>query len=280
MNDETSTAEAAGTEQRSGKRVAPVRLSAVGSGVRHTWEIWKRELGAYFSSPIAYVFITAFLLGSGSLFLFVEDFFARGEASVAPFFSWFPWLFVVLVPAITMRLWAEERNTGTIEVLTTLPLRLSEIVLGKFFGAWSFITIAVIFTLPIPIIVDNLAVQGQGLNWGAVWGGYLGTLLLSGALVAIGTYISSLFRNQILAFIVTLFACGLLTFLGNERILDFIHQEWPAVVRFVSYVSLGPHFRRIAEGVLHVKSVVYFFSLMVFFLFLNHTVLRNWKYTS
>lgn len=246
----------------------------------HTWLVWKRELGGYFSSPIAYVFISAFLLGCGFLFVVRENFFARGQASVAPLFQWMPWLLVVLVPAITMGVWSKERNSGTIEVLTTLPVRLSEIVLGKFLGAWSFICIAVLFTIPIPVIVSMLTVQGSTMPLSPVVGSYIGTFLLGAGFCAIGLYISSLTRNQILAFVVTLLVTTIVTFLGEEQVISLLSENWPGSAELVSYISPRTHFLQISRGVLHVKSIVYFLSVTVLFLFLNHSVLRGWKYTA
>jgi len=251
-----------------------------GSFLSHVWLIWKRELDSYFSSPIAYVFISAFLLGCGFLFVYYENFFARGNASVSALFEWMPWLFVILVPAVTMGVWSEERNSGTIEVITTLPLRLSEIVIGKFLGAWSFICAAVLFTLPIPILVSFMTAEGASFPWSPVVGSYIGTFLLGGALCALGMYISSLTRNQILAFVVTLLISALLTFLGEPNVTDLLGENWPGTVGFFSYVSPRPHFQRISRGVIHLKSFVYFLSISVVFLFLNHSVLRSWKFTA
>jgi ABC-2 type transport system permease protein len=264
------------TADESTKRTSP------GSGryLRHTWLVWKRELGSYFSSPIAYVFIAAFLLGCGFLFVIREDFFARGQATVAPLFKWMPWLLVILAPAITMGVWSKERNSGTIEVLTTLPIRLSEIVIGKFLGAWSFICVAVLFTLPIPLLVSVITEPGMSFPWAPVVGSYIGTFLLGAAFCSLGLYVSSLTRNQILAFVVTLLLTAIVTFLGENQVISLLSENWPGSASVVSYVSPRTHFEQIAQGVLHIKSVVYFLSATIVFLFLNHSVLRGWKYTA
>lgn len=248
--------------------------------LRHIWLVWKRELGSYFSSPIAYVFITAFLLGCGFFFVWVEGFFDRGQATVAPLFKWMPWMFVVLIPAVTMGVWSKEQTSGTIEVLTTLPLRLSEIILGKFLGAWSFICIAVLFTLPIPVLVSTITEPGATLPWSPVVGSYIGTFLLGAAFCALGLYISSLTGNQILAFIVTLLVTTVVTFLGEEQVISLLSEGWANGAEIISYVSPRTHFHQISQGVLHIKSIVYFLSVTVLFLFLNHAVLRGWKYNA
>lgn len=273
-------ASAADSERAGPESRTPVDIPALPSFLRHIFLIWYREIQAYFSSPIAYVFITAFLLATNYLFVIHENFFTRGEASLEPMFSWFPWLFVILVPAITMGMWASERQSGTFEVLSTLPLRDSEIVLGKFLGGWTFLCVAVLFTLPLPFLVSGLGVEGREFYWSMVLGGYIGTFLLGAALVSLGAFLSSLCRSQILAFVVTFMACSVLTFFGSHQVLNFLYDEMPELVQVVSFLGLGPHFERIAGGNIPLESFVYFFSLCLFFLFLNHAVIRTWKFTS
>ena len=176
--------------------------------------IFKRELLSYFSTPLAYVFIVIFLALIGSFTFYLGNFFVRGQADLNPFFAFHPWVYILLIPAVTMRLWAEERKTGTIELLMTLPLTTTHAVLGKFFAAWFFIFVALILTFPIWITVNYLGNPDNGI----IFAGYVGSLFMAGAYLSIGSCISAITKNQVIAFVISTTVCFLFTMksLGGE----------------------------------------------------------------
>src|SRR3989304_5226973 len=200
-----------------------------------------KECRAYFSSVIAYIFIPLFLAVSG--WLFMQSFFLLGQASLRSFFSLLPWLFLIFVPAVAMRLWAEEKKPGTIELLMTFPVRDSEVVLGKFLAAIEFLAVALFLSFPLAL---TAAYVGNP-DWGAIVGGYLGALLLGAAYLAIGLFVSSLTENQIVAFLISAVGCFGLYIVGEGFVL-FPVPEF--MVGFLSYLSLGTHFESIGRGVL------------------------------
>ena len=179
--------------------------------------IVKRELPSYFSTPLAYVFIVIFLTLIGSFTFYLGNFFARGQADLNAFFTFHPWVYILLIPAVTMRLWAEERKTGTIELLMTLPLTTTQAVIGKFFAAWIFIFIALVLTFPIWITVNYL---GQPDN-GVILAGYVGSLFMSGAYLSIGSCISAITKNQVIAFVIAATVCFIFTMSGVDIVLNF-----------------------------------------------------------
>ena len=185
--------------------------------MRQFLSITKRELISYFATPVAYVFITIFLLLSGLFTFYLGNFFEIGQASLGSFFEWHPWLYLFLVPAITMRLWSEEKKSGTIELLTTLPVSTLNIVLGKFMAAWLFTLLALILTFPMWITVNYLGNPDNGV----IMASYIGSLLMSGGYLSIGIFISSLTKNQVIAFIVSVTVCFLFTVSGLPIVLDF-----------------------------------------------------------
>ena len=185
--------------------------------MNHVLSIAKKELRAYFMSPIALIFLGAFLLASLFVFFWVETFFLRNIADVRPLFSWLPILLIFLVGALTMRLWSEEQKLGTLEILLTLPVETHKLVLGKFLAGLALVGLALALTLGIPITVSMM---GE-LDWGPVIGSYIGALLLAGAYLAIGLYISSLTENQIVALIFTCVAGGALYAVGTDPIISF-----------------------------------------------------------
>lgn len=245
--------------------------------------IWGREFDAYFRSPVAYVFVCMFLIASSASFLFVHGFFDRQEASLEFYFSDFRWLFMLLIPVLTMGLWAKERRTGTIEILLTLPVRTIEVVLGKFFAALSLLGVTLLFTLPVPIMVEVVTKPGQSLDFLSVFGSYIGTFLFGAALLSIGLYVSSFVRDQIVSVILTGAAVGIVTFMGHEILLDQLHgsgiQIIQNLVRLLEYLAFGTHLRKFAAGLFPLDSLVYFFSICALFLFLTNNNLRSWKYT-
>jgi ABC-2 type transport system permease protein len=234
--------------------------------VTRTLTIFNRELASYFTTPLAYVFIVIFLLLAGILAFFVGDFFERGQADLQAFFTFHPWLYLVLVPALSMRLWAEERKTGTIELFLTLPIRLGEAVLGKFLAAWFFAGIALALTFPFWLTVNFL---GQPDN-GVILAGYAASWLMAGAILAIGAAVSALTKNQVIAFIVTAALVFILTVAGTSTVLGLLRGWAPeALINAVAGASIFGHFAAITRGVVDLRDLVYFLSLMVAFLAAN-----------
>jgi len=237
--------------------------------MRNTAIIFKRELRAYFSTPLAFVFIVIFLAVTGAFAFYVGNFFDRGRADLHAFFVYHPWLYLLLVPAIAMRLWAEERKSGTIELLMTLPVSTTEAVLGKYFAAWAFCAIALALTFPIWITVNML---GSPDNW-VIIAGYIGSLVMAGAFLAIGSCISALTRNQVIAFVVAAAVCFLFTMSGLDLVLDFFRAWAPdTIVEAVRQMSFLTHFNAVMNGVIDVRDFVFFGSLIALWLFINVVV--------
>jgi len=232
--------------------------------------LFKKELMSYFNSPIAYIFIAVFLIVSN--WLFFNSFFLIGQASMRNYFSLLPWIFLFLSPAITMRLWSEEKKSGTIEFLLTLPVTDWQIVLAKFFSALIFMFTALLLSLSLPI---TMALLGD-IDSGPIIGGYLGALFLGGAYLAIGLFISSLTKNQIIAFILSLVACFAAFIVGADFILAGAPQFAAVVMKFL---GLGSHFYNIAKGVIDSKDIIYYCSFIFIFLWLNVRIIesRGWK---
>ncbi|MGD9140890.1 MAG: ABC transporter permease [bacterium] len=228
--------------------------------MRNTGPIFKRELAGYFNSPIAYIFITVFL--GLSSWLFFKGFFVLGQASLRMFFGIIPWIFLFFVPAITMRLWAEERKVGTMELLMTLPVTDAEAVLGKYLASFAFLGLSLALSLVIPVFV---AVLGDP-DPGQVVGGYMGAVLMGGAFLAIGLFVSSLTENQIVAFIISVVVTFGLFILGEDFVLFGI-PDW--LVPVFSFAGLGGHYDSISRGVLDSRDIIYYVSIIVFFLYLN-----------
>ena len=234
--------------------------------MRNTAIIFRRELAGYFATPLAYVFIVIFLGLAGVLTFFVGNFFERGQADLQSFFSFHPWLYLVLIPALSMRLWAEERRSGTIELFLTLPVRLSEAVLGKFLAAWCFAGIALALTFPFLVTVNVLGNPDNGV----ILASYLGSWLMAGAILAIGAAVSALTKSQVIAFVVTAAVVFILTAAGTAMVLDLIRGWAPeGVTRAVAAASLYGHFGTITRGVLDLRDLVYFVSLIAGFLGAN-----------
>jgi ABC-2 type transport system permease protein len=238
----------------------------------NTLAIFKRELRSYFSSSVGFVFIIFYLLVSNAFFFFVQDFFKQGQVSMRYYFAALPWIFLFFVPAVTMRLWAEEKKLGTIEVLLTMPLREIEVVLGKFFASFAFIFVALACSATIPI---SLGILGKP-DFGVIVGSYVGALLLGAAYLAIGLYISSLAENQVVAFIISLAVIFCLLLTGLAPV--YLNQLGP-VVHICEYVSLLSHFNNITRGVIDSRDVIYYFSVIALFLWLNvkNIEARKWR---
>ncbi len=226
-----------------------------------------RELRAYFNSPIAYVFLVAFVGAALFTFFNMQAFFARGQADLRGLFESVPFLLLLLVPALTMRLWAEEAKQGTIELLLTLPARHHELVGGKFLASWALVGVGLALTLPLAMTVSNL---GQ-LDWGPVIGGYIGAMLLGAAYLSVGQFISALTENQILAFILALLLCLAMWGIGTEAFSGLFADRMSAAMRAV---ATGSRFRSIARGVLDVRDLLYYLSVTFFFLAASVGALR------
>ncbi|RKZ85769.1 MAG: ABC transporter permease [Candidatus Parabeggiatoa sp. nov. 1] len=228
------------------------------------WVLFKRELTSYFATPIAYVFIVIFLFLSGIFTFYLGNFFAREQADLLPFFTFHPWLYLFLIPALSMRLWAEERKSGTIELLLTLPITITEVVMGKFLAAWAFTAIALAFTFPMWISVNYLGHPDNAV----IMAGYIGSLLMAGAFLAIGACMSALTKNQVIAFVVTVVVCFAFILSGFPMVLDFFSGWAPQIiVETISSFSFLTHFSAITKGVIDVRDLIYFFSIIAFWLF-------------
>jgi ABC-2 type transport system permease protein len=234
--------------------------------INQIWFLFWRELSSYFATPIAYVFIVIFLFLSGIFTFHVGNFFERGQADLLPFFGFHPWLYLFLIPALAMRLWAEERKTGTVELLLTLPVTITEAVLGKFLAAWAFTGIALILTFPIWISVNYL---GEPDNL-VILAGYLGSFLMAGAFLAIGSCMSALTKNQVIAFIVSAVVCLAFVLSGFPLVLDFFKDWTPQIIlQTISSFSFLTHFNAISKGVIDIRDLIFFLSLIIFWLFVT-----------
>lgn len=237
----------------------------------NVWVICKRELYSYFATPIAYIFIIIFLFLSGIFSFYLGNFFGRGQADLVTFFAFHPWLYLFLIPALTMRLWAEERKTGTIELLLTLPVTMLQAVLGKFLATWIFTSVALALTFPMWLTVNYLGEPDNGV----ILASYLGSLLMAGSFIAIGSCISALTRNQIIAFVVTVVICLIFNLSGFPLVLDFFSGWAPElIIDVISSFSFLTHFDAISKGVIDLRDVVFFASLIGFWLFANAILLE------
>lgn len=225
----------------------------------------RRELAGYFATPVAYVFIVIFLVMSGVLTFTIGNFFARGQADLSPFFTFVPWLFLFLVPALTMRLWAEERRLGTIELLLTLPIAQWQAVVGKFLAAWAFCAIALALTFPLVITVNVLGNPDNGV----ILAGYLGCLLVAGAFLAVGSAISALTKNQVIAFVLAVAACFFLTAAGSPVVTEFLSQRIPELAQVARALSVTDRLAGFSRGVISARDIIFFLSFVAFFLFAN-----------
>jgi ABC-2 type transport system permease protein len=227
----------------------------------------RRELLSYFNSPIAYVFLTVFVGGVLFTFFNVKAFFARGQSDLRPLFEAIPLLTLLLVPALTMRLWAEESKSGTLELLLTFPAKEIELVLGKFLASLALLGVALLLTLPLAVMIAFLG----DLDWGPVIGGYLGALLLGAGYLAVGQFLSALTENQILAFILALVVCLGLYGMGTELVIGFFSDRTATILRAL---GTGSRFESIARGVIDLRDLLYYVSLTSFFILLSVGALR------
>jgi len=234
--------------------------------MKNTWILCKRELSSYFATPIAYVFIVVFLLLNGVVTFYFGNFLGRGQADLVPFFSFHPWIYMLFVPAITMRLWAEERKSGTVELLFTLPISTWQAVSGKFWAAFMFTAIALALTFPLWIAVNYLGNPDNGV----IFASYLGSLFMAGGFLALGACVSALTKNQVVAFILTLLLCLMVNMLGYPLVIDQIRTWLPSlVVDTVRSFSFLTNFDAVSRGILDFRSIIYFATLITFSLFAN-----------
>lgn len=232
--------------------------------------VFRRELASYFATPVAYVFIVIFLILAGAMTFYYGEFFERGRADLQPFFGFHPWLYLFLVPAIAMRLWAEERKSGTIELLLTLPITMWQAVVAKFLAAWAFVGIALALTFPIWLTVNYLGDPDNGV----IVASYLGSLLMAGAFLAIGSCLSAATRNQVVAFILTVVICFLLLMAGYPLVLGFFQTLLPqGVVDAIAGLSLFSHFQAISKGVVDLRDVAYFALTIIVWLYATAIVI-------
>jgi ABC-2 type transport system permease protein len=234
--------------------------------------VMKRELGGYFTSPIAYVFLVIFLLLTGFFTFTVGNFFERGEASLVSFFTWHPWLYLFLVPAVGMRLWSEERRLGTLELLLTMPITTWQAIVGKFLASWLFLGLALALTFPVAITVNWLGDPDNGV----IVSGYVGSLLLAGAYLAVSCMTSAMTRNQVISFILAVMICLFLILAGYTPVTDLLTRfANPIVVQITAAFSVMTHFEAFQRGVLDSRDVIFFASVIVFALFTTGVIIRN-----
>ena len=236
--------------------------------------IFRRELSSYFATPLAYIFIVIFLITNGIFTFDMGGFYLRGQADLLPFFSFHPWLYMYMVPAIAMTLWADERKTGTIELLLTLPIKLSEAVIGKFLAAWILMGIALALTFPIWITVNYLGDPDNGV----IVAGYLGSWFMAGGFLAIGSCMSACTKNSVIAFILTVAICFTFVIMGSPILLNAF-PEWVPQFLVDAFTALGflTHFDSISKGVLDIRDILYFTVFITAWLFASAIVIEMKK---
>lgn len=232
--------------------------------------IIKRELKSYFSTPLAYIFIVIFLGMMGALTFYIGNFFQRGQASLEAFFLFHPWLYLFLIPAISMRLWAEENKSGSLELLMTLPISTSQAVIGKFIAAWLFSGMALLLTFPIWVSVNLLGSPDNG----AILAGYLGSFLMAGAFLAIGSCVSASTKNQVIAFVIAMAISFIYCMSGLGMVLDVVRSLMPEfITSMVSSLSFITHFDTLSKGVFGLKDVLFFLSTIAVWLYATITII-------
>lgn len=234
--------------------------------------VFKREFFGYFRSPVAYVFLIVFSLAGTCLAFLIGGFFKGSQASMQSYFSFYPWLFLFLIPAAGMRLWSEEKRVGTVELLFTLPITTLEAVLGKFLAAWAFLTLAILLSLPLAATVAYLGSP----DWGVIASTYFGSILMAGSYLGVCSLTSALTKNQVISFVLSVVACLLLLFLGWSVLTEVLISVFPVwLVDLFSNFSFIPHYEAFTKGIIDPKDVVFFLSLIGFSLFLNVVALER-----
>jgi ABC-2 type transport system permease protein len=242
----------------------------------NTWSnvkaIAKRELTGYFASPVAYVFIVIFLLLCGFFTFMAGGFFERNEASLVSFFMWHPWFYLFLVPAVGMRLWAEERRVGTLELLLTMPVTSGQAIVGKFLASWLFLILALVLTFPVWITVNYLGHPDNGVIVCA----YIGSALMAGAYLAIACMTSAMTRNQVIAFILSVVICLFLILAGWPPVTRLLYSlEWTWLTNLAAALSVMTHFESFQRGVIDFRDLLFFITLSAFALFTTGVILRS-----
>jgi ABC-2 type transport system permease protein len=241
--------------------------------MRNVSLVFRREFAAYFATPLAYIFIVIFLALAGILTFRLGGFLSREQADLVPFFEFHPWLYLFLVPALSMRLWAEERRLGTIELFLTLPISMTEAVVGKYLAAWAFTATAVALTFPMWLTVNYLGNPDNGV----ILASYVGSLLMAGAYLSIGSMISAMTKNQVIAFVVTTSACFILTLAGSPTVLEFFSNWAPSnVVEAIGNFGFLPHFQSIQRGVIDLRDLIFFGSVIIVALIAN-AIIVDWR---
>ena len=241
--------------------------------MRNIVTIADRELAAYFATPVATVFIVIFLALQGTLTFNLGNFFERDQADLNPFFTFIPWVFLLLIPAITMRLWAEERRQGTIELLLTLPITQWQAVLGKFFAAWVFCGIALLLTFPFVLTVNFLGRPDNGV----IASGYVGAMLIAGSFLAVGAAMSAVTRNQVIAFVLAVAICFLFTVASYSLVTDFLSKNTPILAEVARRMAVLDRFQAFTRGVIAARDVIYFATFIGFWLFVNTVLVEQRK---
>jgi len=247
-----------------------MNLKPIQSSINNIKPIFKREFVSFFNSPIAYIFVAVFLIVTN--WLFFTRFFLTGQANMREWFGLVPWLFLLLAPAITMRAWAEEKKTGTMEFLLTLPIRDWEVVIAKFLSALFFLIVVLAFSLTLPITIGRLG----NLDMGIVFAGYIGTLLMGAMYLSLGLLISSFSKNQIVAFLISLSVLFGLFIIGSNNVLSFTNGPIASMLQFI---STSTHFNSIVKGIFDSRDIIYYLSFTALFIYLNIQTIgsRNWR---
>jgi len=232
-----------------------------------------RELAAYFATPVATVFIVIFLILQGAMTFNLGNFFERGQADLNPFFTFIPWVFLLLIPAITMRLWAEERRQGTIELLLTLPITQGQAVLGKFLAAWAFCAIALLLTFPFVITVNLLGRPDNGV----IASGYVGALLVAGAFLSVGSAMSAVTRNQVIALVLAVAVCFIFAVASYPLVTEFLSKNTPVLAEIARRFAVLDRYQAFTRGVVSLRDLVFFASFIGFWLFLNTVLVDQRK---
>ena len=226
----------------------------------------RRELAAYFASPLAPIYIVIFLITSAAFAFFLGGFFQRGQADLSAFFQFHPWIYMIFLPALTMRLWSDEIKSGSLEILLSLPVSIWQLVLGKFLASWLFVGMMLVLSFPFWITVNYLGMPDNGI----ILSGYLGSWLMAGGYLAIGACLSALTQSQVIAFILAVVVSFILTLSGSPLILE-VFQSWApdSLLAVVAYSSFITHFQNMSKGVIELRDLIYFVSLILFFLYAN-----------
>ncbi|HTC11611.1 MAG TPA: ABC transporter permease subunit [Acetobacteraceae bacterium] len=241
--------------------------------MRITFIVARRELAGYFATPVASVFIVIFLVLQGALTFNLGSFFSRGQADLNPFFTFMPWVFLLLVPAITMRLWAEERRLGTIELLLSLPITHGQAVIGKFLAAWAFCAIALLLTFPFVITVNLLGNPDNGV----IASGYAGSLIIAGAFLSVGSAMSAATKNQVIAFVLGLAVCFVFAMASYSVVTDFLSQNVPTLATVARRLAVIDRFQDFTRGVVSLRDLVFFASFITFWLYVTAVLVERNK---